>query len=155
MLSTGAPSAERGAATAARPRKNPCSSCPYRTRVASGIWDESEYAKLPAYDGEIHEQTTTAVFMCHQQDGCVCSGWLGHREHPEDMLAVRLGIIRGALDQSCLDYTTDVPLFGSGAEAAAHGMKHFLEPREDARSVIDKITRKQAAAAARNQQSEP
>lgn len=155
MLSQEAPPADQDEATAARPRKSPCGSCPYRTQAPSGIWDESEYQKLPAYDGEIHEQTATAIFMCHQQDGCACSGWLGHREHPEDMLAVRLGIIRGDLDQSCLEYTTDVPLFESGAEAAEHGMKQFLDPQEDALSVIRKITRKQAANAARNKHSEP
>lgn len=139
----------------AEPRKNPCASCPYRTRVASGIWDESEYSKLPAYDGEIHEQTSIAVFMCHQPaEGSVCSGWLGHRAYPEDLLAVRLGVLRGDLDQSCLEYSTDVPLFGSGAAAAEHGMKDFQAPQADARRVIDKITRKQAAAA-RNQQNEP
>ena len=138
------------------PRKTPCASCPYRTRVASGIWDESEYAKLPAYDGEMHEQTSIAVFMCHQpSEGAVCSGWLGHREYPEDMLAVRLGIIRGALDESCLEYSTDVPLFDSGAAAAEHGMKNFQDPRADARRVIDKITRKQAAAAACGLSNEP
>lgn len=117
--------------------------------MASGIWDKIEYQKLPAYDGEIHEQTATAVFMCHQPaEGHVCSGRLGHRKYPEDMLAVRLGLIRGTLDQSCLDYSTDVPLFESGAAAAEHGMKHFLDPQEDARSVIRKITRKRAATAA-------
>ncbi|MEO3931373.1 DUF6283 family protein [Micrococcaceae bacterium Sec7.4] len=142
-------------ASPALPRKNPCASCPYRTHVASGIWDKSEYAKLPAYDGEMHEQTSIAVFMCHQPaENHVCSGWLGHREFPEDMLAVRLGIIRGALDESCLEYSTDVPLFESGAEAAEHGMKQFLDPQEDARRVIRKITRKQAATAPCTQHSE-
>jgi hypothetical protein len=110
--------------------------------VASGIWDSTEYQKLVKYDGEIHEQSSTAVFMCHQQDGCVCSGWLGHRERPEDMLAVRLGLLRGDLDESCLDYTTDVPLFESGAQAAEHGMERLLNPGEDAISTIDKIIRR-------------
>ncbi|WP_226773286.1 DUF6283 family protein [Arthrobacter sp. ES1] len=142
--------------TAARPRKSPCGSCPYRTQVPSGIWDETEYQKLAAYDGEIHEQSATAVFMCHQPaEGHVCSGWLGHRQHPEDLLAVRLGIIRGDLDQTCLEYTTDVPLFESGAAAAEHGMKQFLDPQADARSVISKITRKQAATAACKPHNEP
>jgi hypothetical protein len=95
----------------------------------------------------MHEQASIAVFMCHQPDeGDVCSGWLGHREYPEDMLAVRLGIIRGDLDENCLEYSTDVPLFESGAAAAEHGMKRFLDPQEDALSVIRKIDHKQAAA---------
>jgi hypothetical protein len=147
---------EQDTAPPALPRKKPCASCPYRAQVASGIWDETEYQKLPAYDGEIHEQTATAVFMCHQPaEGHVCSGWLGHREYPEDMLAVRLGILRGVLDQSCLDYTTDVPLFESGAEAAEHGMKRFLDPQEDALSVIRKIDRKQVVTTADKPHSEP
>lgn len=142
--------------TASKPRKNPCASCPFRTNVASGIWDQTEYQKLPAYDGEIHEQTATAVFMCHQPaEGHVCSGWLGHRQYPEDMLAVRLGLIRGALDQSCLEYSNDVPLFESGAAAAEHGMKQFLDPQEDALSVIRKITRKQATSTTRERRTGP
>lgn len=92
---------------AARPRKNPCASCPYRKNVPPGIWDQSEYDKLSKYDGEMHEQQATAVFMCHQHDGCVYSGWLAHRE-PVDMLAVRIGLISGQMDTVCLDYPTDV-----------------------------------------------
>lgn len=158
MLSQDEPSvnaSNTSAEPASKPRRNPCASCPYRTQVPSGIWDESEYQKLPGYDGEIHEQTATAIFMCHQMDGCACSGWLGHREHPEDMLAVRLGVLRGALDQSCLDYTTDVPLFESGTEAAAHGMKNFLDPQDDAVEAIRKITRKQTASTNYMTRSEP
>ncbi|MCC3299690.1 DUF6283 family protein [Arthrobacter caoxuetaonis] len=131
---------------AAQPRKSPCASCPYRKNVPSGVWDKAEYAKLPAYDGEMHEQSSAAVFMCHQGDGCVCSGWLGHRD-PADMLAVRLGLMRGDLDPSCADYTTDVPLFASGAEAAEHGGKQIHSPGADAVAVIDKIMRKKEVQA--------
>jgi hypothetical protein len=123
----------------AKPRKSPCGSCPYRKNVPSGVWDESEYQKLAGYDGETFEQDATATFLCHQADGCACSGWLGHR-NPENLLAVRLGLMRGVLDPSCLDYTTDVPLFESGAAAAEHGMKNFRKPREDAMLVISKIS---------------
>ena len=130
----------------ARPRKTPCASCPYRVNVPSGIWDKSEYAKLPRYDGEMHEQTATAVFMCHQQDGCVCSGWLAHRD-PEDMLAVRLGLMRGQLDPSCLDYSTGVPLFASGAAAAAHGTREIETPSAAAVAAISKITVKHNTSA--------
>lgn len=125
----------------AKPRKNPCASCPFRKNVPSGIWDETEYQKLATYDGEMHEQSATASFMCHQEDGCVCSGWLAYR-NPEDMLAVRLGLILGELDKSCLDYTTDVPLFETGAAAAEHGMKQYTAPGQDAARAISKITRK-------------
>lgn len=122
----------------ASPRKNPCASCPYRKNVPSGIWDKSEYEKLPGYDGDMAEQSSPAVFMCHQGDGCVCSGWLGHRD-PSDLLAVRLGLITGHLDPSCADYRTTVPLFGSGAEAARHGLEQIHEPQPEAVAVIGKI----------------
>lgn len=125
----------------AQPRKSPCASCPYRTNVPSGVWDESEYSKLTRYDGEIFEQGTDAIFMCHQGCGSVCSGWLGHRP-PEDLLAVRMGLLREELDRSCLDYRSDVPLFPTGAEAARHGMKDAEAPRPEAMKVISKIARK-------------
>lgn len=129
----------------ALPRKSPCASCPYRKDVPSGVWDESEYSKLPSYDGEIHEQTNTAVFMCHQQDGCVCSGWLGHRD-PLDLLAVRLGISFEILSPSCADYSTDVELFSSGEEAAEHGIAELYSPGSAAQSTIEKIVRKREIA---------
>lgn len=126
----------------ARPRKNPCASCPYRKNVPSGIWDECEYEKLPRYDGEMHEQSATAVFMCHQNDdGSVCSGWLAHRD-PADMLAVRIGLLQGEMDPVCLDYSTDVELFESGTAAAEHGMKDIEKPSPAAIGVMDKIERK-------------
>jgi len=124
----------------AKARKSPCASCPYRQSVASGVWDASEYAKLPEFDGETWEQSPTA-FFCHQNNGCVCSGWLGHTD-PGQLLGVRIGISTGLLDASCLDYTTDVPLFSSGAEAAAHGMRDYRHPGRKAAETIRKITAK-------------
>lgn len=125
--------------TVATPRRTPCASCPYRQNVPSGIWHPDEYAKLTAYDGETHEQTAIAVFQCHQGAGDVCSGWLGHRD-PADLLAVRIGILNETVDPSCAEYTTDVPLFASGAEAAAHGRRDIDAPDEAAQAAIDKIT---------------
>lgn len=127
----------------ARPR--PCGSCPYRTSVASGIWHEDEYAKLSSYDEETFAQPE-AVFMCHTDaDRYACSGWLGHAD-PSRLLAVRIGVISGQVDPSCLDYTTDVELFPSGAAAAAHGVRDILEPSERASASIEKIVRGRAAA---------
>lgn len=126
------------------PRPSPCASCPYRRSVPSGIWSVQEYDKLPAYDGDIPEQLadpqqSTRVFTCHQSGEQVCAGWLGHREHPEDLLAVRLGLTSSHLDPSCLDYTTEVDLFDSGAEAAEHGKQDIDAPGERARVAIDKV----------------
>jgi hypothetical protein len=126
--------------TPAKPRRSPCASCPYRKNVPSGVWDESEYRKLTRYDGETFEQEALAVFMCHQQDGCVCAGWLGHRD-PTELLAVRLGVMRGDLDEDSLDYSTTVPLFESGAKAAEHGLADLSAPSATAQAVITKIIR--------------
>lgn len=128
----------------ATPRRTPCASCPYRCSVASGVWAAEEYAKLVAYDGDVSEQQSIAAFHCHQGDNEICSGWLGHRD-PADLLAVRIGIIDGRLDPSCAEYSTTVPLFASGAEAAAHGMRDIEQPTAAAARAIEKITRVRAA----------
>ena len=123
----------------AKPRPRPCASCPYRRDVPAGVWHAEEYAKLPGFDGETGYQTP-AVFYCHQQDGSVCSGWLGHTD-PYHLLGVRLGISIGAIDPSCAEYTTDVPLFGSGQEAAEHGVSGIENPSVKAKVFIEKIMR--------------
>lgn len=122
---------------AATPRPRPCASCPYRRSVPSGVWDASEYVKLLEYDGETFDQPT-AVFYCHTQDGHVCSGWLGHAD-PSQFLSLRLAVSAGTVDAACFDYRTDVPLFASGAEAAAHGMKEIARPSREAQETIRKI----------------
>ena len=129
------------------PRPRPCASCPYRRAVASGIWHEDEYAKLPRYDEDTSAQPA-AMFMCHQegQRGAhACSGWLGHSD-PSRLLAVRIGVISGDVDPSCMDYTTDVELFSSGAEAAEHGRREIRWPSAKAAESIDKIVRTRDAA---------
>lgn len=125
-------------------RATPCASCPYRQQVPSGIWHEDEYAKLPRYDGDIGDQLAaeaTSIFTCHQGDGDVCAGWLGHRD-PIDLLAVRLGLSNGQLAPECAYYTTDIPLFASGEEAHSHGIQDICRPSEKATSAIQKITKK-------------
>jgi hypothetical protein len=125
-------------------RKTPCPSCPYRRDVPSGVWSAAEYDKLPAYDGEIQDQVASGAFApfgCHQADGQLCAGWAGHRDQPGDLLAVRIGISRGSVDPSAVDYRTSVPLFSSGAEAAEHGKREIAEPGERASQVQAKITR--------------
>lgn len=123
------------------PRKTPCASCPFRRSVASGVWSAEEYAKLPTYDGETFEQNEK-IFFCHQDEADeVCSGWLGHAD-PTELLAVRIGLMVGRLDQSCAEYSTTVELFASGAEAAAHGVKDITDPDQRARDAIERITKK-------------
>lgn len=127
--------------TGDRPRPRPCTSCPYRRDVPSGIWDASEYAKLPAFDGDIPDQLAagaTAPFYCHQADGYLCAGWAGCHDMTRS-LAARLGVAAGRLDPAVIGYHTDVPLFGSGAEAAAHGVRDLARPGPAAREAMARL----------------
>lgn len=118
-------------------RPAPCVSCPYRVDVPSGVWDRTEYEKLPEYDGETFEQSV-AVFSCHQRDETVCAGWLGHRD-PMDLLAVRIAVASGHLPEAALDYTTRVPLWPTGEAAAEHGMRDIEDPGPEAQRLIRKL----------------
>jgi hypothetical protein len=111
-------------------RRRPCPTCPYRRGVPSGIWAPEEYCLLRAFDGDLAEQAAagaTHPFLCHSSPRNLCAGWAGHR-NPMDLLAVRLGITAGHLDITVAYYTTDVPLFQSGAEAAEHGLRDIDRP---------------------------
>lgn len=126
------------------PAAAPCVTCPYRRDVPSGVWDETEYAKLPPYDSETAFQPT-GLFMCHQQDGRLCAGWCGVHDMTHN-LALRIAAAQGALSvddvERVIDYETTVPLFESGAAAAAHGRAHLRRPGPDARDAIDRLERK-------------
>lgn len=129
----------------AAPAARPCGSCPYRRDVPSGVWDASEYRKLPRYDEATQGQPAVA-FFCHQQDGRLCAGWVGCHDMGES-LGLRFAGMAGALTpeefDACLDYTTDVPLFGSGAEAAAHGLRDLAAPDDRAVRTMRKVARRQ------------
>lgn len=118
-----------------RPAKAPCKSCPYRQDAPAGMWDASEYEKLPRYDGETFEQLegATALFFCHQQDGHLCAGWVACHD-PDELLALRLHPV----DPATFSYQSPVPLFASGAEAAAHGMSGIDEPDARSRAMVEK-----------------
>jgi Family of unknown function (DUF6283) len=127
------------------PAPRPCVSCPYRRDVAPGVWAEEEYEKLPPYDGETWEQPV-ALFYCHQQDGKLCAGWVGCHEMA-DSLSLRMSAAGGGIPpeevDAILDYTTDVPLFESGAEAAEHGRSGIEAPPPEALRMIQRLERKQ------------
>lgn len=113
----------------------PCGSCPYRRDVPAGVWAPEEYAKLTEYDKETWEQPT-GMFMCHQRDGCLCSGWLTSHDR-EELLALRLHSAR--VDPSVWTHTHNVPCFDSGADAAAHGLRDVEEPGEAAQDIMRKL----------------
>jgi hypothetical protein len=129
------------------PAPAPCGSCPYRRDVPSGVWDEAEYAKLPEYDGSTGEQPPT-IFLCHQQDGCLCAGWTATHDMDEN-LGLRLALSTGTISEktydAALDYETRVAVFASGAEAAEHGRKEIEAPSSRAVRAIDKLSRKVGA----------
>jgi hypothetical protein len=130
------------------PLAAPCGSCPYRRDVPSGVWAPEEYDKLPRFDRETGEQPTS-VFLCHQQDGRLCAGWVGCHDMDESLglrLAVLLGTISGDTHAAALDYSTDVDLFASGAEAAAHGLLEVETPSSRAVRTIQKLRQRKENA---------
>jgi hypothetical protein len=112
--------------------------------VPAGVWDEDEYEKLPGYDSPIAEQPPS-VFLCHQQDGRLCAGWVACHDMEESLglrVATVSGIVSPDVYEQTLAYTTDVPLFASGAEAALHGLSQLDDPGPQARALIAKLSRK-------------
>ena len=123
------------------PAPRPCESCPYRRDVPSGVWSAEEYEKLRGYDEPMWAQPC-AVFQCHQtgrddRDGRLCAGWVG--VHGDELLILRIGVARGHVDPAVWDYSTDVPLFGSGTEAAEHGERDIEHPSGKATAMVAKI----------------
>ncbi|MFF7115448.1 DUF6283 family protein [Streptomyces albogriseolus] len=130
------------------PAPRPCASCPYRTDVPSGVWSEADYDKLPRYDGPTWTQPPT-LFICHQHSEDddrprVCGGWAGCHDG-DHLMALRVALAQDKITletaEAIRDYTSPIPLFASGAEAAAHGKRDIRNPGPDARRVMDKIVR--------------
>jgi hypothetical protein len=123
-------------------RNRPCSSCPYRRDVPSGIWAPEEYAKLPRYDAPTGEQPPE-LFHCHQRQEQVCAGWAGCHDMANN-LAVRFALLRDRVGPEIFDYISPVPLFASGAEAAEHGRREIDSPGPDARRKMGQLHRMRA-----------
>ena len=135
----------------------PCSSCPYRKDVPSGVWDRSEYEKLPSYDLGTTEQVfagAIGVFYCHQQNGCVCRGWIdchGNQGHGRDLISLRLSsLIDHRQIEKAIEDGPQVPIFESGREACDHGLKEIDNPSSDASDVVSKVIRIQNARKAKS-----
>ena len=127
----------------AKINRSPCTSCPYRRDVPSGVWHEEEYDKLLHYDGETSLQAAK-LFMCHKIDNSLCRGWLDC--HGGELLAVRLAMCIGALDVTqvakALNEEPAVPVFSTAKEAARHGKKRITNPGGKAIAMMQKIERK-------------
>lgn len=126
------------------PAKQACGSCPYRVDVPSGLWDPSEYVKLPPYDAETMYQPARP-FACHQATQRLCAGWVGTHDMDEN-LAVRIALSDGTLTpevfEQVLDYVSPIPLFESGQAAHDHGMDRVDDPDFTAQRTIQRLRRK-------------
>lgn len=129
------------------PTPRPCASCPYRKDAPSGVWAASEYEKLPRYDADAQPVPAMNLFLCHQtdrgDDSRLCGGWVA-THGGADLLAVRIAAMQGTITpdtyEAVCDYTTDVPVFESGAAAAAHGIRDIDNPDSAATTAITKIS---------------
>lgn len=118
-------------------RSQPCSACPYRRDVPSGVWEHHEYEKLRAYDVETFNQPT-APFACHATPEHYCHGWaVVHTSHGNeyDLLALRM---HGYPEIP----PPGVPMFASGNEAADHGQADIDKPSTEAVTTSKKLQRK-------------
>lgn len=135
------PSTDDAYTMSARPAPYPCSSCPYRLDVPSGVWEAEEYLKLPPYDRPTAQQPT-AAFLCHQRNGRLCSGWVGCHDMNHS-LAVRIAGAQQRLTpadvRAVLAYVSPVALHPSGAAAAAHGLRELRRPGVEAQRTIQKL----------------
>lgn len=117
------------------------------------MWSEEEYAKLPDFDELETARQPPSAFLCHQQDGRLCAGWVAVHDMNESLglrLLAALYEIPPEDFDAILDYTTDVPLFATGSEAAAHGLAELKDPSPSARALIARLERKALAAARRH-----
>lgn len=116
--------------------KNPCSTCPYRKDVPSGVWHYEEYEKLRGYD----DNTALSVFMCHQSSVAnvemACKGWVMVHQNS---VAVRLACMTRQIDHRTCFEPTEVELYESGNAAADAGQRHIKRPRKKALKVIEKL----------------
>lgn len=136
------------------PAAVPCPTCPYRRDVPPGVWHPSEYRKLAGYDGDVPDHVTAgafALFFCHLRDGRLCAGWVGCHDMGS-MLAVRLHARKVNLD-AVYGYVSPVPLFASGADAAAHGMSGVENQPPEAVAAADKLLEIRARRKARDRRA--
>jgi hypothetical protein len=115
--------------------------------VPSGIWAPEEYEALRKYDLDTTGQAEAkayGVLFCHQVNGAVCAGWAACHDMDENLgLRLAHNLVDVVFTRA---YTTDVPVFGSGAEAAEHGLRDVDNPSPAAERLKAKIVAARAAA---------
>src|ERR1700722_15614453 len=118
-------------------RSQPCSACPYRRDVASGVSAPHEYDKLRAYD-EPPPNQPWQPFACHATPDHYCHGWAvchSNRGHEYELIALRMA---GSPEIP----ETTVELFDSGNDAADHGQTDASDPSPEARATAERLLRK-------------
>ncbi|MEZ7124643.1 DUF6283 family protein [Nonomuraea sp. AD125B] len=140
------------------PAERPCGTCPYRKDVLSGLWAREEYDKLRGYDRPTFAQPVT-LWLCHQHDRDsprrrVCAGWAGCHDGTT-LLAVRVALATGLLcpanARAVESYTSPVPLFASGSQAADHGLADLDTPSLEAVQAIAAFDRRRPAPTVRGE----
>lgn len=117
-------------------RSQPCSACPYRQDVPSGVWGPHEYEKLAQYDAPTSEQPFVP-FACHATPEHLCHGWaVVHANRGNEFYPVALRI--QGIDPDQIPEAA-VPMFGSGQEACDHGKRDIDNPSQEAVEVIDRL----------------
>ena len=119
-------------------RSMPCTACPYRRDVPSGLWASHEYDKLRGYDKPTGEQPFES-FACHATPDHLCHGWAvvhTSRGHEYDLLALRVFHPGETIPPS------GVPLFASGNDAADWGQQDVDGPSVEAVQAIDRLLTK-------------
>lgn len=123
----------------------PCGSCPYRRDTPPGIWDAAEYERLRDFADKPNGIPSLGVFLCHQspfsRSNAVCRGWLSVER---ESIAVRLALIKGIVTQNQVEAEVRVPLYTTGAEAAAAGLAGVEAPGRAAQRVIRRLIEKKA-----------
>lgn len=120
-------------------RKQPCSSCPYRRDVPSGVWAEKTYDLLIPYDNVTGEQPPNP-FGCHSTPEHFCHGWAVvhmNRGSEYELLSLRIAAFSGGERVEIPEAA--VPLFSSGTEAAEHGKRDIMNPSDEAKAVVEKL----------------
>lgn len=129
------------------PASRPCGSCPYRCDAPSGLWHADHYNLLPKFDRTPDEGQPAGVFMCHQNDGRLCGGWVAVHDMEEN-IGLRIALVNEWISpetfEACLDYDPKVPVFESGAEARDHGMHEYVAPNEKTRRTAARLTKRGA-----------
>jgi Family of unknown function (DUF6283) len=123
-------------------RDRPCSTCPYRKDVPSGLWARKEYERLLKFDGTTFDQANanaTQPLYCHTDITKLCAGWVGCHDMDEN-LALRF--LRERVCDWVYHYVSPVPLFSSGREAYEHGIRELYQPGKRAQRMIRVLQRK-------------